>query len=528
MDINRPTKSIWMEKEAPRVAEVTENLKCDVTVIGAGVAGLLTAYKLLKDGLSVVVIDDGKIAGGQTQRTTAHITAMLDSRYCELESLHGTDKARQVAQSHIKAIDWIEGIIKNESIACQFARLPGYLFIDPKSDPAHFQTKHDELEKELAALARVGFDGAILEKALPAFGVEVTCIKVENQAQFHILEFITGVVQAIANMGGRLFSHCHITEIKDGEPVTLLTNNGRTIEAGSVVVATNSPVSNWLAIHSKVAAYRSYVISAQCEESIPDGLYWDTEDPYHYIRCQKTDDKNYLIIGGEDHRTGQENDYETRFAKLEDWARTFIPGLGPLEYKWSGQVYETVDGLPYVGHDPGHSKNVYVATGMSGVGMSESALAALLLSDLIAGRESSLQSVYEPTRITFGAAGEFLKENISTAGQYLEHFGSSAAELSDIAPGEGAVIARGLGKAAVFRSENGSAISCSAICPHMKAVVRWNSLEKSWDCPAHGSRFDSCGKVLDGPANSDLEAAEIAGDDEQLLSLTNQIAPLEA
>ncbi len=526
MDINRPTKSIWMGSEAPRFSEVTENLSCDVAVIGAGVAGLLAAYKLLQDNLQVVVIDDGKIAGAQTQRTTAHITTVLDSRYYELEALHGTDNARKVAQSHNLAIDWLEEIIESEKISCQFTRLPGYLFIDPNSDAAKNKEKQEELDRELAALARVGLDGAIVENALSDFSAQITSIKIENQAQFHILEFLTGVVHAINNMGGKIFNHCHITEIKDGDKVSLLTNNGRTIEAANVVVATNSPISNWLAIHSKVAAYRTYAIGAQCGE-IADGLYWDTEEPYHYIRCQKIDNKNYIIVGGEDHRTGQENDYQLRFDKLEKWARRFIPDMGPLEFQWSGQVYETVDGLPYIGHDPGHTKNVYVATGMSGVGMSQSAVAALLLSDLIAGKENSLQSIYEPTRVTIGAAGEFLKENISTASQYFEHFGNVAAELSDIAPGEGEVISKGLQKAAVFRAENGSAISCTAVCPHMKAIVRWNSLEKSWDCPAHGSRFDSCGKVLDGPANNDLEACEIAGDDEQVSILTTQIAPLE-
>ncbi len=526
MDINRPTQSIWMGHETPIFSEVTENLCCDVAVIGAGVAGLLTAYKLLQDGLNVVVVDDGKITGAQTQRTTAHITAMLDSRYYELEAMHGTDNARLVAQSHSSAIDWLEEIIEREQISCQFSRLPGYLFIDPNSDAAKFKEKHEELEKELAALARVGLDGAIVVNALARSGTQVTGIKLQNQAQFHILEFLTGVAHGINSMGGKIFNHCHITEIKDGDKVSLLTNNGRTIEAASVVVATNSPISNWLAIHSKVSAYRTYAFAAQCGE-MTDGLFWDTEEPYHYIRCQKIDDKNYIIVGGEDHRTGQENDYQSRFDKLEKWARSLIPDLGPLEYQWSGQVYETVDGMPYIGHDPGHTKNVYVATGMSGVGISESALAALLLSDLIAGKENVLKSIYEPTRVTIGAAGEFLKENISTASQYFEHFGSAAAELNDIAPGEGEVISKGLHKVAVFRAENGSAISCTAICPHMKAVVRWNSLEKSWDCPAHGSRFDSCGKVLDGPANHDLEACEIAGDDEQLSILTAQITPLE-
>jgi glycine/D-amino acid oxidase-like deaminating enzyme/nitrite reductase/ring-hydroxylating ferredoxin subunit len=543
MDIERPTHSIWMDNSAvPDFSEVTESFSCDVAIIGAGITGLLSAYRLLKEGRTVSVIDDGDIAGGNTERTTAHLTTILDWRYFELEEMHGTDKARQVARSHETAINWLESLITEERIDCDFSRLDGHLFINPieeaeiddlaqKTEKATNQLneKIEELNKELAALERAGIDGVTIQENLPAWGQSVRCIKIGNQAQFQVLDFIAGLVAAIVKMGGRLYCHTHITEIKDGDEVELSTANGRTIKAANVIVATNSPVSNSVAIHTKLAAYRSYAISAQIPDTAySQGLFWDTDDPYHYIRCQYIGDKLYVIVGGEDHRTGQSTDYDKAFDRLEVWARALISDLGPVEYRWSGQVYEPTDGLPYIGRDPNHSKNIYVATGMSGVGMAEGALAAIILGDMIAERENEWQELYAPTRKTIGALGEYIKENISTASQYLELLSGTPTKVADIPPGEGAVLSNGLNKTAAYKCETGAVINCNAICPHLKAVVRWNTIEKSWDCPAHGSRFDSSGVVLDGPANANLSSAEMEADrDSQMAVLHPHIPALE-
>lgn len=569
MNIDRPTRSIWMENSAvPDFSEVTENFACDVAIIGAGITGLLSAYRLLKDNRTVAIFDDGDIAAGNTERTTAHLTSILDWRYFELEEMHGTDKARLVARSHEKAIDWLEAIITEERIECDFSRLDGHLFINPieeaeidelaqKTEKAtsKLNEKIDDLNKELAALERAGIDGVTIQENLPAWGQNVRCIKIGNQGQFQVLDFISGLVAALVKMGARIYCHTHITDIKDdqnGAEVELTTANGRTVKAANLIVATNSPVSNSVAIHTKLAAYRSYVIAAQIPDSVySQGLFWDTDEPYHYIRCQYIGTKLYVIIGGEDHRTGQstgagnnsnsdsnnnENDYDydKAFDRLEVWARALINDLGPVEYRWSGQVYEPVDGLPYIGRDPNHGKNVFVATGMSGVGMTEGALAAMIIGDLIAelpDDKSSLPGLvelYDPTRKTIGALGDYLKENISTASQYLELLSGTPAVLNDIPPGEGAVLSNGLSRTAAYRCETGAVLNCNAICPHLKAVVRWNTVEKSWDCPAHGSRFDSSGVVLDGPANSNLGSAEAEADrDSQMTVLHPHIPALE-
>ena len=298
-----------------------------------------------------------------------------------------------------------------------------------------------------------------------------------------------------------------------GAEAQVETDDGRRIMAGSIVVATNNPINDLVAIHTKQAPYTTYVIGARIPAgSVPKALYWDTEDPYHYVRTQrvKMADNAYdcLVVGGEDHKTGQAQDGQARHASLEQWARERFPMIDDIEYRWSGQVMETVDGIAFIGRNPGDAENVYIATGDSGMGMTHGTIAGILITDLIMGRHSAWSPLYDPARKTLRAAGKYAKENINVAAQYTDWVTAGDVQsVDEIRKNSGAVIRRGLAKIAVYRDATGSLHERSAVCTHLGCIVGWNDTEKTWDCPCHGSRFDKLGKVITGPANSDLASS---------------------
>jgi glycine/D-amino acid oxidase-like deaminating enzyme/nitrite reductase/ring-hydroxylating ferredoxin subunit len=498
--------SIWMATDEPLARhQLNQHESADVCVVGAGMAGMITAYRLARAGASVIVLDDGEIGGGMTERTTAHLSNALDRQYYELEHLHGETGARLAAESHSVAIDQIETIVSAEGIDCDFERLNGYLFAAPNTPP-------DVLERELKAAHRAGLVGVELLDRGPrgsfAFG---PCLSFPEQGQFHPLKFISGLARAFERNGGRIFTDSHVTEIKSGPPAEVLTSNGAVVSSGSVVVATNSPINDLVALHTKQAPYMTYVLGVRLpSDTLPRALYWDTADPYHYLRLHSDSNLNsgnyeILIVGGEDHKTGQEENIEERYNRLESWTRERIPAAERIEFRWSGQVLEPNDGLAFIGRNPMDANNIYVASGASGNGMTYGMIAGLLLEDLIAGRENKWESIYDPSRKMLRAAGEFAKENLNVVAQYADWVtGGEVDSTEKISRGDGAIIRRGLSKIAAYRDEQGQLHERSATCTHLGCIVAWNGDEKTWDCPCHGSRFDAYGRVINGPANSDL------------------------
>lgn len=505
------TTSVWMNTEVPELPPLTSDIRSTVCVIGAGIAGMTTAYLLARAGRAVVVIDDGPIGGGETGRTTAHLTAALDDRYIEIEKMHGEGGSLIAAESHTAAINRVESIVALEDIDCDFERVDGYLFLGGDD-------KKDLLEDELRAAQRAGLsDVKLVERAPLDFFDTGSALKFPRQAQFHPLKYLNGLARAIIRDGGQIYCGTHADKIEDGEPAKITTSSGHVILADDIVVATNTPVNDWVIIHTKQAPYRSFVIGARVPKgSIPRGLYWDTPDPYHYIRLQDADSSSggrteheILIIGGEDHKTGQANDAAERFRCLEEWARARFPMIEEIEYRWSGQVIEPVDYMGFIGKNPGNDEHIYIATGDSGNGMTHGTVAGILLTDLILGRKNNWSSLYDPARISLRATPEFAKENLNVAKQYADYLNDEEApNMESIAPGTGAVVTVGKKRIAAYRDEAGQLHQCSAICTHLYCIVNWNTAEKSWDCPCHGSRFDPYGKVMNGPAISPLSAVE--------------------
>jgi glycine/D-amino acid oxidase-like deaminating enzyme/nitrite reductase/ring-hydroxylating ferredoxin subunit len=505
------TTSVWMDTtEVPQFQPLTQDLRANVCVIGAGIAGMTTAYLLARAGRAIVLIDDGPIGGGETSRTTAHLTAALDDRYYNIEIMHGEEGARLAAESHMSAIHRIENIASMEDIDCDFQRVEGFLFLGGEN------TRKD-LERELEATHRAGIADTQLVDRIPfGFWDSGPALRFPRQATFHPLKYLKGLARAILRDGGKIYTGVHAEKIEDGEPAKVTTSDGHVIHADNVVVCTNTPVNDWLIIHSKQAAYRTYVIGVRVPKgSVPHGLYWDTPDPYHYIRLQTAEDKSgheldydILIVGGEDHKTGQALDTEERFVRLEQWTRERFPMVERVDYRWSGQVIEPVDYLAYIGKNPGGDEHIWIATGDSGNGMTHGTIAGIVLNELVQGRKHQWAKLYDPSRIKLRATQEFLKENVNVAEQYKDWFsGGATGDIAAIKPGEGAVLGFGRGKIAVYRDESGDVHQLSAVCSHLYCIVHWNDTEKTWDCPCHGSRFDPYGNVVNGPAIVGLSPA---------------------
>ncbi len=510
------TASIWIGTyDVPSFPSLGGNARADVCVIGAGIAGLSTAYLLAKAGKKVIVLTDGPIGGGASGRTTAHLTTAMDDRIYVLEHVHGQDGARTIVQSHGAAVDTIERLVRTEQIDCDFERVDGYLFLGGSDT-------EKVLDEELAAARRAGMSGVEKLPSIPNAGfASGPCLRFPNQGQFHILKYLAGLAQALVRAGGRIYCDTHVSAVNGGSPCTVETDGGYKVTADAVCVCTNSPITDMVVTEVKQAPYRTCVIAAVVPRgSVPTALYWDTPDPYHYVRLQRLEepapgalagDRLYdaLIVGGEDFKTGHADDEVARWKCLEEWMRERWPQAGEVIYRWSGQVLEPNDFIAFIGANPDGAENVYIATGDSGQGMTHGTVAGMLLSDLVMGKPNDWKRLYDPHRVSLRVKPieQFIRENADVALQYIKDYISpgETGSADNIPPGEGAVLRQGLTKIAAYRDDDGTLHTCSAVCTHLRCIVHWNGVEKTWDCPCHGSRFDPYGKVIMGPALSDLE-----------------------
>lgn len=518
LNINEPdekrtsggNQSYWLESTRPLLfSHLNTDINVDVAIVGGGIAGITCAYMLVKEGKSVAVIEDGFIGSGETGRTTAHLVNALDDRYYELESYFGIDGIKLAAQSHTEAINLIEGIVAEENIECDFKRLDGYLFLHPHD-------KKENIQKEYEAAIKAGLSVEIVTQ-VPGINLPSTpSIRFPNQATFHPLRYLEGLCNAIIRREGKIFTNTRAEKVEQSGVTTV---NGHKVTAKHIIVATNTPFNNLVVMHTKQAPYRTYVIAARVpKDSIANALWWDTGDhqsewptyPYHYVRLQPIDDQyDLLISGGEDHKTGQpdKEDIEEiqRYTALVNWTKKHFPQMEEVEYRWSGQVQEPVDGLGFIGKNPMNGDNIYIATGDSGNGMTHGTLAGIIIPALINGKANKYTDLYNPSRKTLKAAGTFIEEQANVAMQFAEYLTKGDIEsVKELANGVGAIIRDGLVKAAVYKDNMGKLHAYTAICPHLKCILEWNEDEKTFDCPCHGSRFTCYGKLINGPANKDL------------------------
>jgi glycine/D-amino acid oxidase-like deaminating enzyme len=480
----------------------------DVCVIGAGLAGLLVAYRLLESGRSVIVLDQSGVGAGESGRTTAHVTAVLDRSYRELRAMHGPAAARMLAQSHTAAIDFLEQVASHEEIACDFRRIDGFLYRSAGDCDA--DVTREALVREQRAARAAGLDCSFVD-CLPLPVPTGPALRFENQAELDPTRLMSGVARGVIERRGRILAPVRVVGIERGSPRRVRCSGGQVVSAKYVVVATNTPINDVVSIHTKQAAYRTYAIARPiASDALAPGLYWDMDEPYHFVRTALVLDGTALLIaGGEDHKVGQESDPERRWERLESWVQQHFPGAGNTAFRWSGQVLEPADGVGFVGLNPG-DEDVYVVTGHSGNGTTYAAIAAMLIADLIDERDNPWWELYDPARKPASprALARFARENANVAEHYADWLSpGTAGHTGEIPRGQGAVVRRGVHKLAVYVDGDGRIHERNARCPHLGCVVAWNDAEKSWDCPCHGSRFDALGRVLCGPAVRDLEEA---------------------
>ena len=489
------TDSLWRATHQPGgFAPLPGTIEADVAVVGAGITGLTAALILCRAGKRVALIERDTIGSGETGNTTSHLTEAVDARFQTLIKDFGEDGARMVAQSSREAIDWIESVVREAGVDCGFARVPGYLYTERKEDV-------EWLANELDAARRAGCPVQWSDRAPLPFQTH-GAVRWDNQGQLHATAYLDGLLKEAISHGLQVFENTQVVGVHEDAPCRVETDHG-TVRAADIFVAANVPVNNRVLLHTKIAAYRSYAIAAPVPPDFVNGLFWDTDDPYHYTRAQSVGRTTYLIVGGEDHKTGQESDTERCFDRLIAYTRQRFGDLQP-EFRWSGQIIEPVDGLPYIGRNAVQQR-VFVATGYAGNGMTFGTLAGMLGADLILGHANPYAALYDATRVKpIAAIVDYVKENVGFPAHLItDRLTSVNAEdraVQSLKAGEGAIFDSDEGKVAVCRDGNGMVHACSAVCTHLGCDVSWNGGEQTWDCPCHGSRFSPDGAVINGPA----------------------------
>ena len=490
---------------APRFSALKDDIAVDVLVIGGGITGITAAYLIKRAGLTVALVERNRCVEAETAHTTAHLTAVTDSPLSELVKNFGRDHAQALWDAGYAAIDTIDRLVWREQIKCQFEWVPGYLFNPARSeDDAAKATKELEAEAELAN--ELGFDADFVDE-VPIF--HRPGVRFANQAKFHPRKYLLALLRLIPGKGSYVYESTNIEEI-EGSPITATTTEEHRIHCGHVLVATHVPLlgkTNLLSgtlLQSKLAPYTSYALGGWVKRgAVPEALYWDTGDPYDYLRVDRRHDHDYVIFGGEDHKTGQVEQTTECYSRLEKRLKALLPDVS-VTHRWSGQVIETHDGLPYIGET---SARQYIATGFAGNGMTFGTLSAMMFVDYVTGVSNPWKDLFDPGRTkVLAGAWDYLKENSDYAYYMVrDRFaGGGGKTLRNVARGTGEVLDVDGQPAAVYRGLDSKITVRSAVCTHMGCYVHWNDAERTWDCPCHGSRFKTNGDLIAGPAESPL------------------------
>jgi len=474
----------------------------DIIIVGGGITGVSTALELQKTGKKCLLLEAHSLGFGTTGGTTAHLNTLVDTYYNTIEKKFGKENAHLVADITREAIKHVKHNLYEYKIECGFEEQPGYLFSQDEK-----QTK--ELEDIAQASANAGLALSFVQEIPVSIPFE-KAIRIERQARFHPTEYLFALAHAFEDAGGVIVQNCRVNDAKDGDIVEAETSLGK-VQAQQLIYATHIPPGVNV-LHLRCAPYRSYAMAVRLKNAnYPDGLVYDMHDPYHYIRTQEVNGEKYLIVGGEDHKTGHEENTEACFMHLESYVRKYFD-VNVVAFKWSSQYYEPDDGLPYIGHLPFGSGNIYVATGFSGNGITYGIVSSLVLKDIILNEKNEYTELFNPNRIKpIAGFAKFVKENLDVAKELIEKIlpSEKLEELAGVANGEGKVVKYEGENIALFKDNNGTLHAINPTCTHLKCTVSWNLAEQTWDCPWHGARYDWEGKVLTGPASKDLEKVEL-------------------
>lgn len=496
------TTPYWTSSASlPTFAKLARDQRVDVVVVGGGITGLTTAYLLAAAGRQVAVLERGRCAQVDTGHTSAHLTMVTDARLSDLVDRIGRTHAQAVWDAGLAAISRVDTLVRELDIDCGFEWVDGYLHAPDGADDRQLAA----LREDAALAADLGFDATYLDD-VPHVGRPG--IRFENQARFHPRRYLAGLAKAIEDNGGHIYEHSEAEEF--GTEVMTVMANGHTLTCDDIVIATHNPVvgisstARATLFQTKLALYTSYVVAGRVAKGVvPDAMWWDTDTPYQYLRVDPHRDHDVVIFGGQDHKTGQISDTDACYAKVEQALLARVPEVA-ITHRWSGQVIETPDGLPFIGATADHQ---YAATGFAGNGMTFGTLGAMVVVDAILGSHNPWADLFAMDRSAIRRGWwDYLTENADYP-YYLmrsRFAGAEGRSLRAVKRGQGKIIERNGQKLAVFRDAKGATTQRSAVCPHMGCVVAWNSAERTWDCPCHGSRFKPDGTVISGPAESPL------------------------
>jgi glycine/D-amino acid oxidase-like deaminating enzyme/nitrite reductase/ring-hydroxylating ferredoxin subunit len=502
-------RPFWKETPLPAFPPLDHDLEVDVAIIGGGLTGLTAAWLLADEGVSVALLERGRLASADTGHTTAHLTCVTDYRLHELVAHFGKHGAQAFWQAGVDAIDTIESIATRLPADCEFERVPGYLHASTRGNDDHEIAR---LREDCKLAQELGFAATMID-AVPY--ASLPGVRFDSQAKFHPRKYLAALAGSIAERGGRLFEHTAFEDVED-EPLAVRAN-GKRIRCNYLFIATHNPlmgrkgVVGATLLQTKLALYSSYVLGARLPAGcLPAALFWDTYDPYDYLRVDDHGDHQYAIFGGEDVKTGQERDLEGVFTALATRFRALLPEA-EITHRWMGQVVETDDGLPFIGEN---APNQFVATGFCGNGFTLGTVAASMMRDRFVQREHACARLLRVDRKPFhGGVWRYARENADFPLRLLkDRLGRTALRVQDIRNGQGGIAMQGDDKVAASRDENGALTTLSPTCTHLGCLVKWNEVDRTWDCPCHGSRFRPDGSVMSGPAERPLKDRSLPQD----------------
>lgn len=501
-------ESLWQDTtfEYQSTSTWRTNQQYDVAIVGGGITGITTGLLLQKAGKKCIILEARNLGFGTTGGTTAHLNTLLDTPYATIIKNFDVESARLIAQAAKNAIRFIRSNVENYQIDCGFEQCSAHLF-------AQNEKQNEELDELIKATIEAGVEiKKVSEIAVP---INFTrAIEIPDQAKFHPLRYIFKLAQIFVEQGGVITQHCRVKNTShDDRRIEVETSLGN-LKCDTLIYATHIPPGINL-LHLRCVPYRSYAMAVQLKDGkYPEGLAYDMYDPYHYYRTQKIDGNDYLIVGGNDHKTGEERNTDGVFLNLESHVRTYFD-VEKVTQRWSSQYYEPADGIPYIGVLPGNSKNILVATGYGGNGMIYSAIAAHVLTNIVLEKEDALINLFSPSRIKpIAGFQNFVSHNADVVKELFNKLKPTETlnAFADLAHEEGKIVKLEGETVGAYKDERGAIHLVSANCTHMGCTIHWNGTEKSWDCPCHGARYSVDGKVLNGPADRDLDIVIVEGE----------------
>jgi glycine/D-amino acid oxidase-like deaminating enzyme/nitrite reductase/ring-hydroxylating ferredoxin subunit len=490
-DLPGKPASLWIETAPGSPKPPLEGaLEVDVVVVGGGITGVTSALLAKEAGARVALVEAGRIAGGVTGHTTAKVSSLHGLTYARLSKSFGDEGALAYAGANQAGLERIARFVSELEIDCDFERKPNYTYTDSPAD------RH-KIEEEVVAATRLGLPASFVESLDLPFPISAA-VRFSHQAQFHPRRYVLALAERIPGGGSHLFEHTRVHSIDDGRPCVVRTGTG-SVKADQVIVATHMPLLDRGLYFARVHPERSYVLAARLGGALPDAMYLSTETPAHSIRTHPVDGDRLLLVGGESHKTGQ-SDTSERYRALARWAQEAFE-IERFEYRWATQDNMPADGMPFIGKLWPFSSRLHTATGFRKWGLALGTAAAMMLIDAVNGRENRWAASFDPMRLKLRASvGELVKENTDVALRFVGDRLTKRSSAAGLAAGEGRIVRDHLGQAAVYRDDEGRLHELSARCTHLGCIVSWNSAERTWDCPCHGSRFDHEGAVIQGPA----------------------------